>query len=65
MRDALLWTCMKLKKCEKYYLAKKYDSLDELSNDNETNEEIPTETAEDIWNLIQELKLSDEKENSD
>jgi len=34
-------------------------------NDNETNEEIPTETAEDIWNLIQELKLSDEKENSD
>ena len=29
---------IKLKKCEKYYLAKKYDSLDELSNDNEITE---------------------------
>jgi hypothetical protein len=36
-----------------------------ILNDNETNEEIPTETAEDIWNLIQDLKLKDEKENSD
>ena len=29
---------LKLKKCEKYYLAKKYDSLEELSNDNEVME---------------------------
>jgi hypothetical protein len=36
-----------------------------ILNDNETNEEIPTETPEDIWDLIQELKKRDEKENSD
>ena len=34
-------------------------------NDNETHEEIPTETPEDIWDLLQELKKRDEKENSD
>ena len=34
-------------------------------NDSETNEEIPTETAEDIWDLIQELKLKDEEKNSE
>ena len=34
-------------------------------NDNETHEEIPTETPEDIWNLLQELKKRDEEENSD
>ena len=36
-----------------------------ILNDNETHEEIPTETPEDIWDLLQELKLKDEKENSD
>ena len=35
-----------------------------ILNDNETHEELPTETPEDIWDLIQELKLN-EKENSD
>ena len=34
-------------------------------NDNETHEEIPTETPEDIWDLLQELKKRDEEENSD
>ena len=34
-------------------------------NDNNTHEEIPTETAEDIWDLLQELKKRDEEENSD
>ena len=34
-------------------------------NDNETHEEIPTETPEDIWDLLQELKKKDEEENSD
>ena len=36
-----------------------------LLNDNDTHEEIPTETPEDIWDLLQELKKRDEKENSD
>ena len=36
-----------------------------ILNDNETHEEIPTETPEDIWNLLQELEKRDEKENSD
>ena len=36
-----------------------------ILNDNDTEEEIPTETAEDIWDLLQELKKRDEKENSD
>ena len=36
-----------------------------ILNDNETEKEIPTETAEDIWDLIQELKLKNEEENSD
>ena len=35
-------------------------------NDNETHEEIPTETPEDIWELLQKLKLKeDEEKNSD
>ena len=36
-----------------------------ILNDNETQEEIPTETPEDIWDLLQELKKRDEEENSD
>jgi hypothetical protein len=36
-----------------------------ILNDNETNEEIPTETPEDIWELLQQSKLKDEKENPD
>jgi len=36
-----------------------------ILNDNETDEVIPTETPEDIWDLLQELKKRDEKENSD
>ena len=36
-----------------------------ILNDNETHEEIPTETPEDIWELIQKIKERDEKENSD
>ena len=36
-----------------------------ILNDNETHEEIPTETAEDIWDLLQELKLKDEEKNPD
>ena len=32
-------------------------------NDNETHEEIPTETPEDIWDILQELKRIDEEEN--
>ena len=36
-----------------------------ILNDNETDEIIPTETPEDIWDLLQELKKRDEKENSD
>ena len=32
-----------------------------ILNDNETNEEIPTETAEDIWNLIQEHEKKNPK----
>ena len=35
-----------------------------ILNDNETHEEIPTETPEDIWDLIQSLKKKDEEENS-
>ena len=35
-------------------------------NDSETHEEIPTDTPEDIWYLLQELKKKeDEEENSD
>ena len=34
-------------------------------NDNETDEEIPTETAEDIYDLLEQLKLKDEEENPD
>ena len=36
-----------------------------ILNDNDTEEEIPTETAEDIWDLLQELKLKDEEKNPD
>ena len=36
-----------------------------ILNDNETHEEIPTETPEDIWDLLQELKKIDEEENPD
>ena len=36
-----------------------------ILNDNETHEEIPTETAEDIYDLLEQLKLKDEEENSD
>ena len=36
-----------------------------ILNDNETQEEIPTETPEDIWDLLQELKKRDEEENSE
>ena len=36
-----------------------------ILNDNETHEEIPTETPEDIWDLLEQLKLKDEEENSD
>ena len=35
-----------------------------ILNDNETHEEIPTETAEDIWYLLEKIK-DNEKENSD
>ena len=38
---------------------------DLILNDNETDEEIPTETAEDIYDLLEQLKLKDEKENSE
>ena len=36
-----------------------------ILNDNATDEEIPTETPEDIWDLLQELEKRDEKEKSD
>ena len=36
-----------------------------ILNDNETDEEIPTETAEDIYDLLEQLKLKDEEENSE
>ena len=37
-----------------------------ILNDNETDEIIPTETPEDIWDLLQALKLKeDEEKNSD
>ena len=37
-----------------------------ILNDNDTHEEIPTETAEDIWDLLQELKRKEnEEKNSD
>ena len=34
-------------------------------NDNDTHEEIPTETPEDIWELLQQINKRDEEENSD
>ena len=36
-----------------------------ILNDNETDEVIPTETAEDIWDLLDQLKLKDEEKNPD
>ena len=36
-----------------------------ILNDNETHEEIPTETPEDIWYLIKKIKKKDEEKNSD
>ena len=35
-----------------------------ILNDNETHEEIPTETAEDIWDLLQDLKLKENEEKN-
>ena len=34
-------------------------------NDSETHEEIPTDTPEDIWDILSKMKEKDEKENSD
>ena len=34
-------------------------------NDSETHEEIPTDTPEDIWEILQQIKKKDEEENSD
>tara|TARA_R110001583_G_scaffold6150_4_gene31963 strand:- start:433 stop:861 length:429 start_codon:yes stop_codon:yes gene_type:complete len=36
-----------------------------ILNDSETEEEIPTETPEDIWELIENLRLKDEEKNPD
>ena len=33
-----------------------------ILNDNETNEVIPTETPEHIWDLLQDLKLKEDEE---
>jgi len=35
-----------------------------ILNDNETDEVIPTETAEDIWDLLQDLKLKEDEEKN-
>tara|TARA_R100001443_G_C3265489_1_gene156684 strand:- start:3 stop:434 length:432 start_codon:yes stop_codon:yes gene_type:complete len=35
-----------------------------ILNDNDTHEEIPTETPEDIWDLLQELKLKENEEKN-
>ena len=32
-------------------------------NDSETHEEIPTDTPEDIWDILSKMKEKDEKEN--
>ena len=36
-----------------------------ILNDNETHDEIPTDTPEDIWDLLQQINKRDEEENSD
>tara|TARA_Y100001973_G_C5175570_1_gene321684 strand:+ start:1257 stop:1685 length:429 start_codon:yes stop_codon:yes gene_type:complete len=36
-----------------------------ILNDSETEEVIPTETPEDIWDLLQSIKLKDEEKSSD
>ena len=33
-------------------------------NDNDTHKEIPTETPEDIWDLLQELKRKEDEEKN-
>ena len=35
-----------------------------ILNDSETEEEIPTETPEDIWDLLQELKRKEDEEKN-
>ena len=35
-----------------------------ILNDNDTHEEIPTETPEDIWDLLQDLKLKEDEEKN-
>ena len=35
-----------------------------ILNDNETHEEIPTETPEDIWDLLQDLRLKENEEKN-
>ena len=35
-----------------------------ILNDNETHEEIPTDTPEDIWDLLQDLKLKENEEKN-
>ena len=35
-----------------------------ILNDNETHEEIPTETPEDIWDLLQDLKIKENEEKN-
>ena len=35
-----------------------------ILNDNETHEEIPTETTEDIWDLLQDLELKENEEKN-
>ena len=35
-----------------------------ILNDNETHEEKPTETAEDIWDLLQDLELKENEEKN-
>jgi len=36
-----------------------------ILNDNETHEEIPTETADDLWDLLDHLNTKDEEKNSE
>ena len=35
-----------------------------ILNDNETHEEIPTETPEDVWELLCNLKLKEDEEKN-
>lgn len=36
-----------------------------ILNDNDTHEEIPTETADDLWDLLDHLNTKDEEKNSE